>query len=118
MRQVRGLKNADHPLLLLAARLLLQPNTGRCCPSMQRNQKLELKKMLRHAVNTVIVNSVTRMMSNESQLQVLGHYPRNYCYLRCWWLVEEMTAAKGKTWRSSHHYRKPSRNHQPNFELC
>jgi hypothetical protein len=54
-----------------AVRLLLQPNTGRCCPSMQRKQKQELKEMLRHAVNTVIVNSVTRMMSKESQLQVL-----------------------------------------------
>jgi hypothetical protein len=37
---------------------------------------------------------------------------------RCWWLVEKMTAVKGKAWRNSHYYRKTSRNHQPNFELC
>jgi hypothetical protein len=57
-------------------------------------------------------------MSNESQLQVLGHHSGNYCYPQCWWLVEKMTAVKGKTWRSSYHYRKTSPNHQPNFGLC
>ncbi len=33
----QGPQNANHLLLLLVARLLLKPNTGRCCPSMQRN---------------------------------------------------------------------------------
>ncbi len=85
---------------------------------MQRHQKQELKQMPRPTVNLVTVNPVTRMMTNESQLQLLGHHPGNYCYPRCWWLVEKMTVVKGKTWRSSHYYRKTLHNYQPNFELC
>jgi hypothetical protein len=114
----QGPQNANHPLLLLAARLLLQPNAGRCCPSMQRHQKQELKHMSRPKVNTVTVKkAVTRMMTNKSQLQLLGHYPGDYCYPRCW-RQDKMTTVKRKTWRRSHHNRKTSRNRQPNFGLC
>ena len=42
------------------------------------------------------VNSVTRMMTNGSQLQLLGHHPGNYCYPRCWQL-EKMMTVKRKT---------------------